>query len=368
MSTKKTEIKMEDSGGLFASMEMDLGDNHEEEVVEETTDDEVEELSDEEAAERAAQAEEEEDEDSSETSDESNEEDSEEETEQSDDLESDEEETSYSTFMESLSEAGVLSPETDKEYTDDSEGVQELIEDTVKQEVEKWKSGLGEEALKALEWAEKGGQIKDLVELENSIDYTNIDLEEESNFQYLVADALLLDGYEEEDIKEMVEEYRDAGTLEKHAKRAHKKLVKSQETQREAAKKRLEQEHQAKLDQIESDRADIHKTVSGLREVSGIALSKKEAEELADYITKPVKKGKTQFEMDDDVEARYLLAYLKKNKIDLSKIQKKATTKATIKFKKGMSKGTKDPLAKRKGGSRPQGPKDADKIFIPNMF
>ena len=108
---------------------------------------------------------------------------------------------------------------------------------------------------------------------------------------------------------------------------------------------------------ITENRRQFEQSILKSETVAGIKIDPKERQALADYIMKPVdNEGNTALSLEEasDHEAALLYAYIKKNKINLSKINAKAETKATIKFRKKINKHT-DTLAKKKrSASNPQ--------------
>ena len=136
--------------------------------------------------------------------------------------------------------------------------------------------------------------------------------------------------------------------LEDMLRKRKLQLVKYQEESNqakvEARNARIEQE---RAEAIEQNR-QLEQKILKKDKIAGVELSPKERQELADYILKPVNEGKqTQMMLDEveDSDAALLYAYIKKNKVSLAKLQTKAETKATLKFKKSIDKHS-DRMAK----------------------
>ena len=101
------------------------------------------------------------------------------------------------------------------------------------------------------------------------------------------------------------------------------------------------------------------------REIAGFKVTKKKAEKLYDYITKPVKDGKTQFELDDSSEARMLYAMFAMDGFNKDSLEREVKTTQAKTLKKKLS-NTKDKAASMKG--QPVRRENNDKLELPDWM
>lgn len=276
-------------------------------------------------------------------------------------------EPSFTPFVSNLVEEGVLYFDEEKEYEDSPEGFKEIIRDTVTKEVEDWKSSLSERSLQLVEFIESGGDIENFVEKFSETSYAEIDLEDESNQKNLVEEYLYATGVDEDEIKEMLQEYEDSGVLEKQAKLAQKFLAKNQEQERQEfierqrqEQERMEFERQAQMEELQNDIINSN--------FETFEIPKSEAKKFLQYLTEPVdKQGRTRYMLEDSYEDRIKMAYMKYKKFDFSDVEKKAKTKATIEMKKNLSRFT-DSNAKRNPGIYESQKGDSNKLEFPSIF
>ena len=267
----------------------------------------------------------------------------------------DTESINFGDSMESLIDGGFLDlVDADKEYAFEQEGLGELVTDTVTKRVaegieEANKSRNSEVvALEEFLTNNPGTTLADYNTETEEVDYTTVDDSDAATQLLLLEDYYELQGFDSEEIAQNIQENKDSKSVARHAKRAKAALVKSQEATTEArAQARQAAEKQQALE-IETNVRNYEQKVLKTQTIGGIEISPKERQELADYILKPNADGKTGLELDEDGEAEMLYAYLKLKKIDLKKLDRKATTKATRKLKQKMN-GKVDKLAKGRG-------------------
>jgi hypothetical protein len=248
-------------------------------------------------------------------------------------------EESYLPFINHLTEESILLINKDKKYADSPEGFQEAILDTVEAKFKEKIESLPEDAKRLVELAKEGVDIKSLIKIEEEeIPYDKIDLSDKDNQYALVLDQHLLMGYSEAEAKELVEGYKDANLLDKHSKIAVKYLAEAQNKRKE---KFINDQKTAKKNEEDrkiKDQNDFKDKVLNTSKIGSFEISKTEATKLYDYMTKPVKDGKTQYELDGTEDSRMLLAYMMMNKFDSSKIEKKVETQKTKEIKKALTR------------------------------
>lgn len=260
-----------------------------------------------------------------------------------------EEETGFYDLAQGLVSEDLLEFDEEKEYDFDSEkGLKELITETVEKRssaaINKFKEDLGDDAKQLLGVLEKGGSVDDYVKMNQQIDFKNVPLEDnqgnqyQKNQMYLVEDWMKVQGYEEDEIKEMVNDYLEKGMLKKQATIAQKKLDAWQSKQNETLLAQKEQE-QAEAQRIELEQAEQFKeAVTGTREIAGFTITENKAKKLYDYITKKDKDGKSQFDKEDTPENRLLYAYFAMEGFDKEKLSKDVASKQARTLKKKLSR------------------------------
>lgn len=268
---------------------------------------------------------------------------------------SDSETVNYGDTMTSLVEEGILDiVDPEKEFTPDAKGIAELVKDTVAKRLQDANKEANEgrhEDVVALETFLKenpGATHNDFVTEQEAPDYNTVDETDPQTMVYLLEDMYGLQGLSQEEIAENIKEHKASKSLGRHAKRAKGVLVKYQ-AQNDKAKTQARQAAQAQqeAERVENRRQFEQKVLKSSK-IGGISVTPEERQGLADYILKPVDEaGNTQLMLDEanDQDSALLYAYIRQRKLDLSKIERKAETKATIKFKGKLNKKT-DPNAK----------------------
>jgi hypothetical protein len=259
--------------------------------------------------------------------------------------------TQFQSLAQGLVDDDVLSydDDSDKDYDFDTEaGLKELINETVEKKstaaISAYKENLGDDARKLLEVLEKGGNVADFEKMSKQIDFNTIPLEDKDGNDYqqnqihLVEDLLKEQEFDEEEIKEAVNDYIEGGILKKQASVARRKLAKLQEKKNAdfLAKAEASKAEQVKL---ASEQAESFKsTVMETRELSGFKVTEVKAKKLYDYITKKDKDGKSKFDREDTAENRLLYAYFAMEGFDKEKLSKDIATKQARTLRKKLSR------------------------------
>lgn len=291
-----------------------------------------------------------------ETSTEDNEEESEEQAEESSEEESEEEveEDPFIATINHLQEKGILQFDEEHEYEEEGEELLEKVfsETLDKRFQEEYVDSIPEDYQSIIKHLKAGGSLEDWVDAVKTTDFDSINLEDESNQKQLIEDHLLSTGMDEEDVKDKVQEYEDAGTLEKNAKTALKYLKKSEENKIKEYEAELDKAVKAREKKQADDLEDFKKTVLSTEELKGFKLKdKKERQELLDYITKPANtKGESKYIQDSkSIENQLALAYMSMKGFSFKDLEKAVQTKAVSSLRKTLSKSV-DLNAKSNGG------------------
>lgn len=300
-----------------------------------------------------------------------------------------EEVSTFELFAGMLIEDGVLIPKTDEEgnpledvYSADQEGLRLMVEHTVEQRVEEVKEELNSlvinETLNAtlgdlVDYIKNGGDPKEFFDTTINEDYSDIELDDEDNQELLIREKASYDGLDDEDIDELVEEYKVNGTLAKHAKIAHKTLLKIQQSKFEELKQNQEIARVEREKESLKIQEEFKNKIFSLNQVSSFNLSQRDKEKFYEYLTKPVKKTSsgetlTQFELDNTEDKRLQMAFIS-FKGGLEAVEKKATTKTSQELKMALSKSKDSMLSRNSQADESQDTefkkKKSDKIFVP---
>jgi len=192
------------------------------------------------------------------------------------------------------------------------------------------------------------------------IDYSEVSVDGDENIQKTVVRKWLeSQNYTKEEVDSELEDYSNAGMLEKKAKMAISKLQAKQEQDKKELIENQRKEAQEKATKVKEywtgvwDKLDKSATMKNLN----IPVSEKKA--LFDYMSKPVtKEGYSQEQLDEiemkkDPEARIALALIKMKKFNLSKyVDNVAKTNQAKSLSEKLGKG----LQKAKAASNKETP------------
>jgi hypothetical protein len=238
----------------------------------------------------------------------------------------------YKVFAKSLSEKGILDfDDTDEDFEDSDEGLEKLVDKTVKSRIDKWAKSLPDDYVNFLEFVQSGGNPKDFINIYyNNHSWENFELDSEENQKLAVKESLRLAGEADEDINEMVEEWYDNGTLEKRAKSAIAKLKKHEEAEKQnllEQQKELDTKRKAQEQEYwESFKKDVYSKEN----INGFKVTDKVKDKLWEFMSIPDKRtGKTAYQkaVETNKDSQLLFAYLAMNNFDVSKLENQVATK-----------------------------------------
>lgn len=221
---------------------------------------------------------------------------------------------------------------------DSEEGFEKAVDQTVKKKFEKLLNDkLGEDGLALLSFVESGGNPKQFYEAYyNNNSWEDYDItDNEAAQKIVVRESLISDGYEAEEVEDMIKEFDENGTLEKRSK-TH--LAKLQKQEANYKKELVEQQKvQAEKRKVEEKKYwdEFKSNLLSKEDIQGFKLSPKVKEDLYNYMTVVDKKtGKTAYQksVEENSDSAYLFAYFSMKKFDISKLEKQVTTKAASKL------------------------------------
>lgn len=249
-----------------------------------------------------------------------------------------EDEDNFSLILKSLQDDTILSLEEDKEYKGE-EGFKEAITFNIKKGIDTYKETFDTETKKYLDFLEAGGKREDYWENLHEEKYAEVDENNPVNHKFLVEDLYRNQGYSSEDIREKIEMLEENGKLEKEAKIAKASLTKLQQDR----DNKILAEQQTKAAENEALRersfTEFESKVKELEDIQGYKVTPKEKEDLIKYMSKPVKDGKTQYQIDaSNLDTQITQAFLLKKNFKLENLEKKISSKVTKDLKDSINK------------------------------
>jgi hypothetical protein len=247
----------------------------------------------------------------------------------------------FSGFAKYLSEEGVIDLE-EEDIFESEKDLAKVVGRTIKNGIAQDRSKLPEDGQKFLEFLDGGGKPSDFHKYYyGDASFEEFDITSEENQKYVIREALKLEEYTDEEIEETLTDFEDTGKTDKKAEMYLKKLQKVEkqnqalllDTQKAFAK---EQEIKRTAEWDEFRKGLFDKDTIG-----GFKMTPKMKEDTWTYMTKVVDKkiGATQMQIDDkeNKDAKYMYAYLLKNKWDIKSLEKQVETKQVSKLRDKLS-------------------------------
>lgn len=261
-----------------------------------------------------------------------------------------------------------------EQYEDNVEGLGKFIQDASgKLASQQWEGLLSQhpEVKEFYDFVASGGDPDVFHQVRGQArDYesTQIDEDDETMQERLVRDALSLNEYEKEEIDGMVEKYKAGGILKDQADLALKGLKRFSSKQKEEITRRqteMAKEQQAKVQEFWGN---VKSTLSEKDSFNDIQIPKKEKDPFFDYISKPVKDGYTQRDLDAlemGLEQKLAIDYLLFKKLNFEKIiDRKAASKQAASLRERIRSG---PGQKPRKGHHPKPPGEKGEVNTDNL-
>lgn len=239
------------------------------------------------------------------------------EEEQEEETDSDEEAEELS-LVESIRQS--LGYDVEGDFDDTEEGIQLLVERATEKatesSVESYFSKYPE--VKELkDYIELGGDPDDFLQTKfPEVDYTKVELNEgdESQQEKIVRQELAqVRGMSTEEINAEIEDYKNGGILENKAKRSLSSLKNKQQEEQVNLVEKQKEEKEQYLQQVQDHWNNVENTLKEKTELKGIKIPSKDKDAFFDYLSKPVKEGKSQAmikQEEADLETRLLIDYM----------------------------------------------------------
>lgn len=150
------------------------------------------------------------------------------------------------------------------------------------------------------EYVRNGGDLKKFYSevYEKQFNLDNFNLESESDQKKILKEQLKTQGLSDDLIKRKIERWEESGVLEEEAADAldwiKQDLSKKEEKLLEDQKKQRENMEDQQRQFVEN----VEASISNMKDIRGIPITKKEKQELVNYLLKPTKSGRTQYQED----------------------------------------------------------------------
>ena len=272
-------------------------------------------------------------------------------TEEDEDQPESNESTVVSEILDSLGYEG--------EYDDTAEGLtamtkdiaSQIADDRIEEVLEKFPL-----VKKHLDYVLAGGESqKFMTAYDPNLDYNTMEIaEDDSRSQKaILSDYFTQKGHDADFIKEMLEDYEDAGKLQNKAEAARKALGKVQAQEKEQLVERQRVELEKQQEQQVEFWNNVQETIKESKEFAGLQVPEREKTKFFNYLSKPVtKEGYTQRDLDHseaEMETKLAIDYLMYKGFNLEKIiNKKAKTTATKTLRQKIAKNEETVKSARK--------------------
>lgn len=207
----------------------------------------------------------------------------------------------------------------DQEFEDTEEGVQRLVEEASKQLADQQLDTIFSEypdVQELFEYRRLGGDPDKFMETKfPTVDFLEVEYDEEDNQQHemLVRRELASRGYSGDELEAELEDIKNGGILESKAKRALTTLQAKQKEEQESLLDEQRKEHEAKQEQVKEYWENVESVIDESTTFKGFKVPSKDKNEFFEYLSKPVKDGMSQRDLDvteADLETRLAIDYL----------------------------------------------------------
>lgn len=267
---------------------------------------------------------------------------SQEESDDDDEIENDEEQSSksegysFKALASYLADEGVIDFEDSEDLEDSPDVISNAVLNTAKNMLSEYKDSLPEEGRKYLEYLEKGGDPVKYLQKTQTSSVLDLDIEDKENQKRILSEYLAKSDYDEDEIKEIIDDYEDGLILEKQAKLALKRLEKIAAKEKEQLLEEQNKQIEEQKVQYQKQIKELEDTIENSDKIAGISLSKAERKSLRSYLLDRDSDGLTKWNRDlkdGGIKTQIALAYLQMKNFDLNKLTKTAATEVTQKYK-----------------------------------
>jgi len=233
-----------------------------------------------------------------------------------------------------------LGYELEGEFSEDIDGLLEFTKATAEKMAQEQMQGVFgafPDVQEYLNFRANGGDPKNYFQTAApEKDYAAISIEEGDVMtqKRVVGDLLRAQGFDETEVSETLEDYEDAGILERHAKKALTRLQAEQATK----KQQLIQQQQIEAQKAQEENERMWTEINGLvnqGSLKGITIPEREKKRFFNWMATPIdKQGNSQRAVDRaklDQETLLALEYIVYKGLDLNKLVSNNTTTSKAK-------------------------------------
>jgi hypothetical protein len=206
-----------------------------------------------------------------------------------------------------LDSQGILDLDDDADLDATPEGIAEAVAMTVRRKVDAELASAPEAVKNLYNHLKSGKPIEDFDFVAPPEAWSEMNEEDEDNQRTAVAEFLILQGVDPEDVDEEIEDIIAAGKLGKKSEIAFKTLIKKEETDKESAKTAKSESQRKASETAQKEIEDIKKKIDETTTMANFKMTDARKQEFKDYLFKENKKsGKTQFQENMHSEDRKL--------------------------------------------------------------
>lgn len=232
------------------------------------------------------------------------------------DEESSEQKEEFESLVKSIAQQ--IGYDGEDEFEDTEEGIAQLTRKAAEKMAEDFlETKMHPEVKEFNEYIALGGNPDKYLSTKfPQTDYSKIEFDEENQMlqERLVKEDLVARGYEGEELEAELKDCKDGGILESKAKRALASLKERQSKEKESLLDRQKEEQKQAKEEAEKFWNTVNDKIKNSSEIKGLKLPETEKPKFYDFLTKPVKDGKTQRDllledltMEDNLAVDYLL-------------------------------------------------------------
>lgn len=277
-------------------------------------------------------------------------------SEDDDDSEEDDEDdaTVFQEFANHMNDKGIFDMEEGAKITSE-EDLEALQVRQIEKGIDAYKEAIPEDGQKFLEFIQDGGNAQDFHKhYYNEVSYEEFDISSDANQEAVIRESLKLEGLSDEEVNDDIADFKDLDKMEKKAGTHLRKLQRAEKQQKkillDTQKRYADQQDADNKKALEDFKDGLYKS----DKIGDFVFTKKMKDDTWKYMMSQDKKtGKTQYQVDQekDETARYMMAYLMKNKWSLKDLEKTVKSKVTSDFKSKLNRFS-DQKNKLKSGSK----------------
>lgn len=210
--------------------------------------------------------------------------------------------------------------EIEGEFEDNEEGIAHLTREVATRMAEEYIDERFKEhpiMQNFFEYVSEGGDPSTFINTQfPETDYESVEFDEDNVElqERLVKEELVASGYSGEELKAELEDIKNGGILESKARRALSRLKAKQQSEKDSLVEKQREKRQQEEEQQREAWNQVKDTIKKKNELKGMKFPESDKNPFFDFMTKPVKEGKTardlkleKLELEDTLAVDYLL-------------------------------------------------------------